>query len=172
QREAAGKGAHLDRCHDAPPQSEERLRRTGASRIYLHEAGEPPNGNDAIRYCIRYTPGLGSGYQPCVVRAERMLPCGRADAAIHAVAGGTTKGGLRGKARQLGFSHEALRHAMRTAGMPADLEARIPGSWRWLSGASRGRRSRRRSVSRPPLRRAGPKPLTRLGGAEGPTEHP
>ncbi|HZQ99277.1 MAG TPA: hypothetical protein VFC93_10730 [Chloroflexota bacterium] len=23
-----------------------------------------------------------------------------------------------------------------------------------------------------PLRRAGPKPLTRLGGAEGPTEHP
>src|SRR5262245_50917645 len=82
------------------------------------------SGSDGLRYRVRYTPGLGPGYQPAVVRADRMLPRRRADAAIDAAALATAAGGLRGKARRLVVSHEAVRQAMIAAGLPTGSEDR------------------------------------------------
>jgi hypothetical protein len=82
------------------------------------------SGSDGIRYRIRYTPGLGPGYQPCVVRSDRIPRPRRADAMLGVALAGGSPGSLRQKARRLGVSHEAVRQAMIAAGAPSDLETR------------------------------------------------
>ncbi|HEV8635672.1 MAG TPA: hypothetical protein VG370_15710, partial [Chloroflexota bacterium] len=104
---------------------EEWLKRKPADKTAGGRAEVTGSGSDGIRYRIRYTPRLGPGYQPCVVRSDRMRPPRRADAAVaseRSVAAGG--GSLRARARRLGVSHEAVRQAMRAAGVPTDLETR------------------------------------------------
>ena len=87
------------------------------------------SGSDGGRYRVRYTPGLGPGYQPCVVRTDRTPPRRRADAALRRVTeklvpGGGIPASLRARGRQLGVSHEAVRQAMIAVGVPTGLDAR------------------------------------------------
>jgi hypothetical protein len=86
-------------------------------------------GSDGGRYRVRYTPGLGPGYLPAVVRDDRAPSRRRADAVLGPSTSGLASGsggpgGLRERARRLGVSHEAVRQAVRAVGRPTDPASR------------------------------------------------